>query len=145
MTARDEIVEATGVTNLLEVWASRLEQLTKLGNLSEPRKTAVRERIRFLEENLARGPAGASRYFGARMRYQVDLNSSAPVVDGLVNELKFHPEINDEWRAKFWLGGWDADVLCGYCKGSLVIPQLAGPVLLPKAPALPAGIHRDRV
>jgi len=143
-TGRSEVAEATGIRNLLEVWESRLAQLKKLSDLKEPLKTAVRERIRFLEENLARGPAGTSRLFGARMRYQFDLNSPTPVVDGVVSELNFHPEISDEWRAEFWLGGWDADVLCGYCKGSLVVPKLAGP-LLPKASPLPAGIHRDRV
>lgn len=25
------------------------------------------------------------------------------------------------WRTRFWMGGWDADTLCGYLKGSLII------------------------
>lgn len=31
-----------------------------------------------------------------------------------------------EWPTTFWFGGWDADALCSYVKGVLVVP-LAGP------------------
>jgi hypothetical protein len=142
VTGAAQIAKATGIPRLLDVWAQRLAQLQALGELPEPRKTAVRERIRFLEENLARG-GGAARFFGARMSYSFALNSPAPIADGLGEHLNFHHEPYEDWRLEFWLGGWDADVLCGYCQGTLVVPRVSQPIL-PPAPR-PAGVPRNRL
>ena len=108
---------------------------------AEPQHTATRERIRFLEENTS-SERSAARFFGARMNYGVPLNSSSPSVAGLAEATTFDPEVHDPWQARFWLGGWDADVLCGFCSGRLSIPQKAASII---AERLPAGVHRDMV
>jgi hypothetical protein len=30
------------------------------------------------------------------------------------------------WPLAFWLGGWDADALCGFASGQLTVPFLPG-------------------
>ena len=55
------------------------------------------------------------------MHYMYELNS---VVDssGDLTKLGRHISLHKPWVANFWLGGWDADALCGFCKGNLLLP-----------------------
>ena len=32
-------------------------------------------------------------------------------------------DATQEWPLAFWMGGWDADVLCGFCRGQLRLPS----------------------
>jgi hypothetical protein len=119
--APDVIRDATGIPSLLPVWQERLGRLRADEPAAEdPKKTAIRERIGFLERNLAAG-GGAARFFGALIRYDYAL-ASASTVDDPDQLLPEVPARDTPWRVQFWMGGWDADVLCGYCRGSLTIP-----------------------
>jgi hypothetical protein len=123
---RQEIQDATGIADLGAVWAERLAALeAALAGAGEPERTGMEERIAFLRTNLESEPAGAQRFFGAMMNYSYELGSADPEVTGLHEHLGFEPELRDPWQASFWLGGWDADVLCGFCRGELLIPEWA--------------------
>lgn len=109
------IAAATGISSLADVWADRLQRLRgDLENADEPERTAIQERITFLEARTG------IRFFGARMRYRYPLKTEPELTDpqGVLPEA---PSL-DAWFAEFWLGGWDADALCGYCLGTLTIP-----------------------
>lgn len=119
--APDVVRDATGIPSLLPAWHERLAKLrTDEQSAEDPQRTAIRERIVFLERNLAAG-GGAARFFDALIRYDYQL-ASPVTLDDPDQALPEKPARNRPWRARFWMGGWDADVLCGYCRGSLAIP-----------------------
>lgn len=119
--APDVIRDATGIPSLVPVWQERVGRLrADEQSAEEPKKTSIRERIAFLERNLAAG-GGTARFFGALIRYDYQLRSAA-IVDDPDQLLPERPASGAPWRAQFWMGGWDADVLCGYCRGSLTLP-----------------------
>jgi hypothetical protein len=139
--AAADIQKATGITSLLEVWRERLLALEQTSTPTEPARTATRERIRFLKGNLS-GERTEVRFSAVRMHYGLPLNSGSPSVAGLAQATGFDPEVHDAWQVRFWLGGWDADVLCAFCSGRLSIPPEAESI---RAERLPAGVHRDMV
>ncbi|MEX5258463.1 hypothetical protein [Kocuria arenosa] len=118
--APEEIREATGIWDLTAVWRERVSRLRQdLEELAEPERTGTLERLAFLERQLAAG-GGAARIFAARMRYEYDLGSEVFLED----PEGWLPEAADAagpWPVRFWFGGWDADVLCGFARGTLVI------------------------
>lgn len=118
-----EIREATGIGNLATVWADRIPRLQQdVATAGEPERTAIQERLEFLEGNLAAPGGGASRFFGARLRYSYELNST-PVIQDPDGWLDSSTDGPGPWLVEFWLGGWDADVLCGFCRGQLRLPS----------------------
>jgi hypothetical protein len=118
-----EIREATGIGNLATVWTDRVSRLRQdVETAAEPERTAIHERLEFLERNLAAPGGGASRFFGARIRYSYDLTST-PVVQDPEGWLASSIDAGSPWRVEFWMGGWDADVLCGFCRGQLRLPS----------------------
>ena len=117
-----EIREATGIGNLATVWTARVSRLQQdLETAVEPGRTAIRERLEFLEANLAAPSGGASRFFGARLRYSYPL-ASTPVIQDPDGWLAPSIDGASPWRVEFWMGGWDADVLCGFSRGQLRLP-----------------------
>jgi hypothetical protein len=119
--APDVIRDATGVSSLFPVWQDRLDRLrADEVAAAEPRRTALRERIAFLQRNLAAG-GGTAGFFGVLLHYDYELAGAATCEDPdqLLTE---SPAPGAPWRAQFWLGAWDADALCGYCRGSLTLP-----------------------
>jgi hypothetical protein len=113
-----EIATVTGIDNLRTVWKERLRILRdRLASGQGPALVALKERIALLSRWID-AEGGPADYFGARMRYDYALRSS-PIVQGWTNAMGPSPDVSTEWRARFWLGAWDADVLCGYCQGSL--------------------------
>jgi hypothetical protein len=120
--APEEIREVTGIGDLAAVWTARVSRLDQdLTTAVEPQRTAVQERLEFLERNLAAPGGGASRFFGARLRYGYELTSAPQVEDP---DTWLPPLDGDRpWRVEFWMGGWDADVLCGFCRGQLRLPS----------------------
>lgn len=113
-----EIIEATGITDLTRVWKERLRILERTAsNGMEPQVVGARERRATLARWLgaARSPA---RFFCSRMTYDYALRS-APLVTGWPDQAVPHQGV--EWRVRFWMGGWDADALCGFCQGVLEI------------------------
>ncbi len=71
--------------------------------------------------SLAAPGGGASRFFGARLRYSYEL-ASTPVVQDPEGWLPSSIDSASPWPVDFWMGGWDADVLCGFCWGQLRLP-----------------------
>jgi hypothetical protein len=135
--AAEEIALATGIQSLGPVWKQRLERLRQdEPQANEPERTGIAERIRFLSREVEQGSEdrGTARFFIARMRYDYPLPSDVRLEDprGWLPPV----ELNTAWQARFWLGGWDADVLCGYCLGTLVVP--------PPGQALPLELKRPR-
>jgi len=128
--APQEIAEATGVPSLQKTWTVRLAALkSDLAAQTDPvQSVALKERIAFLQNNLA-SPRGAARFFAARMNYAYLLRSE-PVFEGDLQALGQPVSHYKEWPVSFWLGGWDADLLCGYCLGTLTLPRPEEPQLL---------------
>lgn len=121
-----EVMRATGYAlGLAPVWQERLEKLeADLATAGESAKPGIKERIRFVSSTLA-NPPGATRFFGVRMSYEYELNSTAEIEDPDRVLGNIDPET--PWRAAFWLGGWDADALCGYARGALAVPYTRDP------------------
>lgn len=123
--APNEVRDATGIADLGAVWQGRIDALAKeLEHAEEPAKAGIAERIAFLREQMALPGGGVLRFFFARMRYEYLLKSSPGIADpggALADADPAAP-----WTVAFWLGGWDADVLCGYARGILTIPIRSG-------------------
>lgn len=120
--APEEIREATGVTDLVEVWTERLARLQQdLPGLEEPERTGTAERISFLERELAAG-GGTARFFGARMRFAYELGSP-PALHDPEHWLAGEPAdaTTGPWPVHFWFGGWDADALCAFARGTVMV------------------------
>lgn len=115
-----EIRQATGIDDLALVWRERIRALQSALPSDEPDATAAHERLEFLRGQLSTG-GGAARFFGARMRYQYELRSPLELTDP-DDWMTPHIDPAASWHAEFWFGGWDADALCGYCRGILRAP-----------------------
>jgi hypothetical protein len=122
--APEEIRGATGVGDLTAVWNARVSRLSHdVATATDPERTALQERLEFLEGNLAAPGGGAARFFGARIRYAYEL-TSPPLVQDPDGWLGAAIDGGSPWRVEFWMGGWDADVLCGFCRGQLRLPSV---------------------
>lgn len=136
-----EIAQSTGIDDLRTVWRTRVEVLRgEFAAAEEPHKSAIGERIRFLDGNLAAANGGVAGFFGIRMHYTYLLAAKPHLND----PLRWLPEASvpnpPPWTVRFWFGGWDADLLCGYTQGVLEVgpqPEAAG-----QAPATDAHIQR---
>jgi hypothetical protein len=120
--APDEIREATGISSLVPVWRQRQASLqASVDSLPEPQQTGTRERLAFLDDQLNAPGGGTARFFLARLRYDYLLASQVSLTDpeGWLPEAGNNSE--GDWPVRFWLGGWDADVLCGYARGTVSI------------------------
>ncbi len=120
--APDEVREATGIPSLTPLWRQRRAALqASVGSLPEPQQTGTRERVGFLDSQLNSPGGGVARFFLARMRYDYLLAAQLSLTD----RPGWLPEAQDNqdrgWPVRFWLGGWDADVLCGYARGTVSI------------------------
>lgn len=116
-----EIASLTGVPDLPAVWRHRRALLTgELGQAPEPGRTAIQERIAFLDRNLAADRAGAAGFFGVRMHYLYTL-ASTPQISDLDGWLPEAAAITEPWPVAFWFGGWDADLLCGFTSGTIYL------------------------
>jgi hypothetical protein len=142
-----EIAGATGIADLAAVWRDRLERLAVLRDAAEgAERVGLDERVETLAAWLAQ-PASPVRFFGARMRYAYTLSSPAqvsgwPSRPGVPDgpDGPDRPDGSAPWPIELWLGGWDADALCGYCRGVL---QLGPPRRRPHRPGHLAGVRRD--
>jgi hypothetical protein len=115
---------------LVDAWRERLERLrAQLSEETDPVVCAgLAERITFLERNLAAG-GGAARFFAARMRFDYALKSN-PIVEDPNQLLPGQLTPGRPWPVRFWMGGWDADTLCGFCSGQLELPASGEAALL---------------
>jgi hypothetical protein len=120
--APDEIREATGIPSLIPLWRQRQASLqVSVDSLPEPQQTGTRERLAFLDAQLNAPGGGSARFFLARLRYDYPLASPVSLTDpqGWLPEARDNS--GDAWPVRFWLGGWDADVLCGFARGTVSI------------------------
>ena len=123
----NEVSDATGESALAPAWRGRVDALVRdLTTAAEPHRTGIAERLEFLRTNLAAGERGATRFFLALMRYEYALASPPELTDpdGL---LAGHTDPATPWTVHFWLGGWDADALCGYARGTVRLPGAPDP------------------
>lgn len=126
--ASEDVREATGITDLMALWSERANTLREnLKKLGEPERTGTAERVAFLENQIATPGGGAARFFGARMRYAYELGSQLELHDP--DHWLGGEEVADPapWPVHFWFGGWDADVLCGFARGTATIGPPAPP------------------
>ena len=120
--APDEIREATGIPSLVPVWRQRQASLrASVESMPEPQQTGTRERLAFLDGQLNAPGGGTARFFLARLRYDYLLASEVSLTDpdGWLTEAQDNSE--GGWPVRFWFGGWDADVLCGFARGTVSI------------------------
>jgi hypothetical protein len=92
------------------------EDLEALDAGDEVTATALRARIADLEV-----PHPAQDLVGFRMRYRLVVHGpgSCSVPAGL---LPGKVRDDADWTLDFWVGGWDADALCMYLRGTVGIP-----------------------
>jgi hypothetical protein len=120
--APDEIREATGIQDLLPQWRERRDELrAALNDAPEDERPGLAERLDFLEGQLQAG-GGAGRFFFARMRYEYVLGSPLELEDPY-GWLPAAASGDGPWPVRFWFGGWDADTLCGFARGTVTIDR----------------------
>ena len=121
---RAEIAEATGIMDYVGYRRERKKKLEdNLEGTSDPViRAALRKRIADLDESLDPkkrdirvGIQGASLIYRFAIRGPVEVVDERDTLGGLVGT-------SPPWPIEFWVGGWDADALCGYMRGRLQVP-----------------------
>lgn len=115
-----EIADATGIFDFAEYRRRLREKLeTGLGETDDPvTRAALEKRIEELQ-------LGGIRVgiLGVGLSYRFAVRGPGEVVDKqgvLGGKVATAPP----WPIEFWVGGWDADALCGYMRGELRVPFL---------------------
>jgi hypothetical protein len=121
---RAEIAEATGIMDYVAYRRERKEKLEeKLQGTNDPViQAALQKRIDDLDESLDPekrdirvGIQGASLIYRFAIRGPAEVVDERDTLGGLVGT-------SPAWPIEFWVGGWDADALCGYMRGRLQVP-----------------------
>lgn len=126
----DEVVESAEVadaTGIMDHMGYRRERKKDLEDALEETgdaviRAALQKRIDDLDESLDPKKRDIRvGILGASLIYKFAIRGAAEVVDegdalgGLVGT-------SPPWPIEFWVGGWDADALCGYMRGRLQVP-----------------------
>ncbi len=115
-----EIADATGIFDFAGYRRRRREELeADLRETDDPTtRTALEKRVDELR-------LGGIRLgiLGAGLSYRFAIRGPAAVIDqqGVLGETV---ATMPPWPIEFWMGGWDADALCGYMRGELRLPFL---------------------
>jgi hypothetical protein len=121
---RAVIADATGIMDYVGYRRERKERLEEdLEQMGDPTKqAALRKRIADIDESLdlerrdiRLGILGASLVYRFAIRGPAEVVDERDALRGVVGTLL-------PWPVEFWVGGWDADALCGYMRGSLQLP-----------------------
>jgi hypothetical protein len=121
---RAEIAEATGIMDYVAYRRERKEKLDEeLQGTNDPViQAALQKRIDDLDESLDPekrdirvGIQGASLIYRFAIRGPAEVVDERDTLGGLVGT-------SPAWPIEFWVGGWDADALCGYMRGRLQVP-----------------------
>jgi hypothetical protein len=117
---------ATGIADLGAVWRARVARLAASTPATPVEQAALAARIERL-----RSPEGQRSLgmFGALMSWSVELRGPAQV--GPAAPLPVPPVTDVPWSWRLWMGGWDADALCGFAVGELAIPLGPGDASAP--------------
>ena len=119
---RAEIADATSIMDYVGYCQERKEKLeTDLEGVRDPMlRAALQKRIADLKESLEKrdirvGILGASLIYRFAIRVPAQVVGDRSVLGGIIGTLP-------PWPIEFWVGGWDADALCGYMRGRLQVP-----------------------
>ena len=84
---------------------------------------ALEKRIEGIERDAdMTGPRlAAQQFLGMLSTYSMDLNGE-PTVQDPDGALGGECGISQAWPLEFWMGAYDVDTLCGYMRGTLVVP-----------------------
>ena len=110
-----EVASATGVDDFVAYLRARLERLTADLQLASDETERVALETRIAELGTQPVP------FVANLAYAFDVRGPAHV-SGNTERFGGEIEIERPWPIEFWVGGWDADALTGYMRGTLQIP-----------------------
>ena len=115
-----DIGQATGIFDLADVWRARKAEVDRAlqDAADDVARTALEARSALLRNTRLSGS------FSFRMIYSFELDGSGDCRDW-DTLLPGAPTFADPWLVDCWLGGWDADALSGYMKGTLQV-ELAG-------------------
>lgn len=81
---------------------------------------APRQALQFRLKELEMASPGIRRSSLAfQMKYAFDVRGQNSIVDP---NQTLGTNVITGWQVSFWMGGWDADGLCGYIKGTLALP-----------------------
>ncbi|NEA67395.1 hypothetical protein [Streptomyces sp. SID12488] len=126
-TFRTDAELVLGETGIGDPHTSRIERrdLLRADLAAEPdpvRRAGLEKRIRELE--IAVGDPADERVVNLTALEEFCFPLTGKVVaDGAVlAPLPLDQEA--PWTAEFWMGGWDADLMCAYLKGTLTVPLL---------------------
>jgi hypothetical protein len=110
-----EVAQATGITNAAAYRQQRSSLLQQdLASETDPvRRDALQKRIDELG-------LGSIRVTSLRFQLSYEFELRGPNEwDDPAGVLGPAPQAGASWLARFWMGAWDADALCGYVQGTL--------------------------
>jgi hypothetical protein len=122
---RAEFLAAVGVSTTQEFTEQRRHQLgLELADMLDPdRRAGLEKRISDLSDALKNGPRGLrQRLLGFGLVYEFEINGPDAVVEDPTGRLHGAIDASGPWPIRFWMGGFDADALCGFMRGSLTLP-----------------------
>lgn len=132
--ADPQVAEATGIVDYPAYRAERLGALRRRVDELGPDTDAavdVRQRIIFLERDASQQgqTVAALGFLGMRADYRIDVNGEVTVVSGAGpgGGLGGSVGVSQLWPMRFWLGGYDVDLMVGYMRGTVSIPFVARP------------------
>lgn len=118
-----EVFEAAGIPSPATFFGERRQHLvSELANTADAdRRAGLQTRLDHIEESLEGGGTRLG-ILGASLVYRFEINGPGAVVDDPGNALGGTVYTAPAWPIQFWMGGFDADSLCGYTRGSLSLP-----------------------
>jgi hypothetical protein len=113
-----EVAAATGITDRQAFRDQRRTDLEHdLTSATDPTvRAALNQRIGELQV-----PGIAVASLGFKLTYRFQLSGPAQVADP-ANALGATVDTQLPWPIEYWMGGWDADALCGFMRGTLQVP-----------------------
>jgi hypothetical protein len=120
-SATAEIFSALGIPDNPTAWRARRRAAleTELAAAASTDETGMSALDRRIHDLMGAGVAVST--VGVRMRYRLDLDGPGSVHDP-AGSLTDVPDVDAPWPVDFWVGGWDADALCMYLRGTLTVP-----------------------
>ena len=124
------LVEATGITDYTRYWQDRERVLrAKFERTTDPvSRQALVKRIAAIRETKDDSGTrlGARQFLGMLSTFEISINGRATTKDPS-EKLGGRIGVSQEWPLEFWMGSYDVDLLCGYLRGSLLLPSYEEP------------------